>query len=694
MTTSRMVSVVPISNSEKKFIGTGFVLWREGDHVLIVTAAHVIRDTDNKPCVRKQPPAAQCIGEPNGRDLAILRFTGQDNNLHPLRAGCAVDGAEVVVRGFFAVNQIVSHKVAARLSTGSDRLDNDYQEMRTWTLTALGTERLQKGNSGGPVVDASGCVIGVMINRENDDGAAGVALDIAELEPIWDAEKLGVSWKQVYSPSAPTPTDIPPAITFVPPPEQTPEQSFLLAERAYNLTDWSAASLLYEQYLQARPTDQSAQQRYTEALRQKGLADRYAALVPLRKRDQYQNVLEELQALRREGYTADLQGHQLWVEQRQSFWQRFDLANTACSDQRWADAITLLKSLLFDYPRAAQVEQLLRQAEGALARITRKEITSAIQTGHLAPALDAAEARLRHHPADYEALSELAALIEQPSVSFELRQRAAALIAHNDIRPGVATLRPEWATPISAGVYPLADGVEAQVAKFRVARYPVTIAQYAEFIKAGGYQDTALTNAWWTPEGLRWRAAERPAGPARGKLPALAHLPVSGLSWYEAAAFCCWLTERGHTDGWLNQTMTIRLPSEAEWEIAACWDAASQRMRPWAPKSHEWLNNDVHDPPFDQPTPVGLFPHGASPCGALDMAGNVWEWCASPGDTYPVGAGSVVADFTPDHQRSPVRGGSFKESASRSGWLARRILYTATRADDLGLRVSCIENEG
>lgn len=97
----------------------------------------------------------------------------------------------------------------------------------------------------------------------------------------------------------------------------TPDQLLRAADRAYNLEDWTAAIPLYEQYLQARPTDQSAQQRYTEALRQKGLADRYAALAPLRECDEYQNVLEEIQVLRREGYTADPQGHQLWAEQHQ-----------------------------------------------------------------------------------------------------------------------------------------------------------------------------------------------------------------------------------------------------------------------------------------------------------------------------------------------------------------------------------------
>ncbi len=112
-----------------------------------------------------------------------------------------------------------------------------------------------------------------------------------------------------------------------------------------------------------------------------------------------------------------------------------------------------------------------------------------------------------------------------------------------------------------------------------------------------------------------------------------ANEPVIGASWTQVQAFCRWLgTQLG---------VAVRLPTEHEWEAAAA--GPEGRRYPWG---DSWIrdraatleNRDTRG--HGESMPVGCFPAGASPCGALDMAGNVWEWtverpAAQPGRDRP-----------------------------------------------------------
>jgi formylglycine-generating enzyme required for sulfatase activity len=109
--------------------------------------------------------------------------------------------------------------------------------------------------------------------------------------------------------------------------------------------------------------------------------------------------------------------------------------------------------------------------------------------------------------------------------------------------------------------------------------------------------------------------------------------PVVGVSWYEAVAYCRWLTEALQAAGALDESEVVRLPTEAEWEKAARGEHA--RRWPWG---------DDFDPAWAitgesglrRTTPVGKYsPAGDSPYGAADIAGNVWEWCSSLYRDYP-----------------------------------------------------------
>jgi formylglycine-generating enzyme required for sulfatase activity len=147
---------------------------------------------------------------------------------------------------------------------------------------------------------------------------------------------------------------------------------------------------------------------------------------------------------------------------------------------------------------------------------------------------------------------------------------------------------------------------QVRLQSYWLGKFPVTVAQYQRFVETGGYTRDDLwtqggSGMWSSP--LRWE--EQVDNPMH---------PVTGISWYEAQAFCSWAE--------------CRLPSEAEWERAAA--GPEGRRFPWgsAAPTPSCANYDRR---FDGVVPVGLFVEYPSAEGVHDLAGNVWEWV---GDTY------------------------------------------------------------
>jgi formylglycine-generating enzyme required for sulfatase activity len=194
---------------------------------------------------------------------------------------------------------------------------------------------------------------------------------------------------------------------------------------------------------------------------------------------------------------------------------------------------------------------------------------------------------------------------------------------------------------------------------FWIDRTEVTNAQFAAFVEATGHETEAERNGggdvfvsdWWQfVQGADWQHPKGPDSGIRDKM----DYPVVLVSWNDARAYCEWAG--------------ARLPTEAEWEKGA--RGTDGRSYPWgnagATCSYAVMGGESGNGcgQRDSAWPVGSKPQGASPCGALDMAGNVWEWVADryAPDYYVVSPSSNPKGPSGGEERVR-RGGSWYNSA-------------------------------
>ncbi|NJM07344.1 formylglycine-generating enzyme family protein [Candidatus Gracilibacteria bacterium] len=233
------------------------------------------------------------------------------------------------------------------------------------------------------------------------------------------------------------------------------------------------------------------------------------------------------------------------------------------------------------------------------------------------------------------------------------------------------------------------------LAGFALARYPVTNAQYAHFIAAEGYNPDA---PWWSADARVWLARNDDETPGLkswqrrstkvtpefwedrrvGKV--RRNHPVVGITWYEAQAFCAWLTQH------LDDDFIYRLPSEAEWEFAARGNM--RRPYPWGTEepNGERANFNAQ---YTGTSAVGCFPLGTTPEGLLEMAGNVWEWTRSVYQPYPYDphdgreSTEVIAQ-----KRFTIRGGSWYDRSIPLRAAYRDLFNPVYRIVSLGFRLA------
>ncbi|MFN7920409.1 MAG: formylglycine-generating enzyme family protein [Bryobacteraceae bacterium] len=175
-----------------------------------------------------------------------------------------------------------------------------------------------------------------------------------------------------------------------------------------------------------------------------------------------------------------------------------------------------------------------------------------------------------------------------------------------------------------------------EIAPFTISKYPVTVSQYAKFVDAEPSQQPA-----------RWdEQLEHP------------NWPVVNVTWHQANAFCEWAK--------------CRLPTEEEWERAA--RGPDRTKYPWGSNDIDPSRANYDESKIGHPTPVGLYPTGASVEGVLDLIGNVWEWT----DSW----------YDKDQDTRVVRGGAFYNLRDYARASYRDYSLPDDLYDGLGFRVA------
>lgn len=216
--------------------------------------------------------------------------------------------------------------------------------------------------------------------------------------------------------------------------------------------------------------------------------------------------------------------------------------------------------------------------------------------------------------------------------------------------------------------YQSLDVMKVKVEDLAMARYPVTWTQYQAFVDA---PDGYTKADWWSysQAAAAWRKENPQPREAAWSIP---NHPRENVTWYEAVAFCCWVSAKLGVE--------IRLPTELEWERAA--RGHERRLFAYG-NDFDPTRANTRESGIGQTSAVGIFPQGATSEGICDLSGNVWEWTLTEW-------GNIKNNNIKGYALRVVRGGSwlFHEDDSRAA--SRLRVNPDFRREDRGFRVICI----
>jgi len=205
----------------------------------------------------------------------------------------------------------------------------------------------------------------------------------------------------------------------------------------------------------------------------------------------------------------------------------------------------------------------------------------------------------------------------------------------------------DW-QPVTPGGQIEIEGSSFTIKPFCAAKYLITYAQFQAFLDApDGFEDAR----WWQdfPEEYIKQAMS-------SAVAQYDNYPRDSVSWYQAVAFSRWLDEKYRQHGLFAQfpagDWQIRLPAEQEWQWMA-QNGTDARQYPWGDWDEHPRANTNAAGIGDRSTAVGMYPQGRAECGALDAAGNLWEWCLNDYKN-PVNISN--------NEQKVLRGGSFVDN--------------------------------
>lgn len=266
---------------------------------------------------------------------------------------------------------------------------------------------------------------------------------------------------------------------------------------------------------------------------------------------------------------------------------------------------------------------------GTNRRLSPEKNTVAVQTGN------------QNSIAENSNLAENPVPIPSPSASAPVLEMKKAPAGEVSVSGGEVTLGGDGKLPLR----------RVAVEPFAIGETEVTNGQYAEFVEEAKRK---------APNG--WKDNKFPIGGAE--------LPVVGVNWADANAYCEWLSKK--------LDAVVRLPNEAEWELAARGN--TDYKYPWG---NGWNDEGAESKETKgKVRPVKSFPKGRSPIGAYDMVGNVWEWT---GDTFVDELGSPV--LSGKTKQRIIKGGSAQEERDKYLFIkARRGTPEDLKFELLGFR--------